>query len=139
MYIAYKYSQFIDTLAFSLLTIRRENGGREMLIFQPHLPHIIMNTKWLSHDLSHLKIILRKARFPYQHVTLKHWPLTQLIQTLQNVVACSKTLKNSLTGPVSCLHYFIHCQTRHSCLCCSCHSGRVCLKFLSVNSCFSQA
>ena len=90
VHIVYKYSQFLDTSAFSLLTICREKGGRDMLIFQPYLPHIIMNSRRPLHDLSHSKIILRKARFPYQYVTLKHWLPTQLIQTLQNVVACNK-------------------------------------------------
>ena len=96
VYIAYKYSQFLDTSAFSLLTICREKGRRDMLIFQPYLPHIITNSRRPLHDLSHSKIILWKARFPYQHVTLKHWPPTQLIQTLQNVVACNKTFEKLL-------------------------------------------
>ena len=128
VYIAYKYSQSLDTSAFSLLTVSREKGGRDMLIFQPHLPHIITNSRRPLHDLSHSKIILRKARFPYQHVTLKHWPPTQMIKLYRMLWPVIKLLKNSFTGPVSCLHYLIYCQTRHSCLCCSCCSGRVCLK-----------
>ena len=61
-----------------------------MLIFQPHLSHIITNSWRPLHDLSHLQIIFRKARFPYQHVILKHWPPILLSQTHWNIVACSK-------------------------------------------------
>ena len=46
-------------------------GGWDMLIFQPHHPRIITNSWRPLHDLSHSKIILRKAWFPYQHVILK--------------------------------------------------------------------
>ena len=73
-----------------------------MMIFQPYLPHIITNNRRPLHDLSHSKIILWKPRFPYQHVTLKHWPPTQWTQTPLSVEAC---IKHSL---ISCLHYFIH-------------------------------
>ena len=57
-----------------------------MLIFQSHLPHIITNRWWPLHDLSHLKIIFWKARFPYQHAILKHWPPTLKTQIKLNRV-----------------------------------------------------
>jgi len=66
-----------------------------MLIFQPHLPHIIWNSRRQLYDLNHLKIIFWKAWFPYQHVSLKssYWPQVVMIQILLNVLVYNKTME----------------------------------------------
>ena len=53
------------------LKLARGLGGWDLLIFQPHPPHIIPNSMRPLHDLSHSTIIFRRARSPYQHVILK--------------------------------------------------------------------
>ena len=45
--------------------------GRDMLIFQLHLPHVIPNSMQALHALSHSEITFRKALSQYQHVSLK--------------------------------------------------------------------
>ena len=72
-------SHICNTLAFFEACMKYERKtqqimqrGWDMLIFQPHPPHIIPNSRWPLHDLSHLKIMLWRARSPYQHVTLKN-------------------------------------------------------------------
>ena len=54
---------------------------------------LITNSMWPLHDLSHSKIILRKAWFPYQHmhVILKTWPPTPKSQTSLSDMVCNKT------------------------------------------------
>ena len=74
----------------------REKGGWDMLIFQPHPPHIITNSWRPLHDLSHSTIILWKARSPYQHVILKTWPPKLLIQIPLSTLVDNRTSEKHL-------------------------------------------
>jgi len=49
----------------------RVANGRDILIFQLHLPHVIPNSMQALCALSHSGISFQKAPFPYQHVSLK--------------------------------------------------------------------
>ena len=96
VYKHYKYNSQLPTSAFFHSLQLREKGGWDMLIFQPHPPHIITNSWRPLHDLSHLTIILRKARSPYQHVILKTWPPKLLIQIPLSTLVDNRTSEKHL-------------------------------------------
>ena len=76
--------------------VREGINGRDMLIFQLHLPHVIPNSMQALHALSHSEITFRKAPSQYQHVSLKQLRTVRLSR--KRIGCCPQVINGKTSG-----------------------------------------